>query len=316
MYSLMPFSDVQFNIGNDQIKCHKALLAAHSDAFIPLVKDAPEKGVDIQGISSEAFSSLLRFIYYGEDTIEALPACELVGFSRKFKLHYMLKICEDKIRNSVSQDTALAILQTTYLKEMEDKGELVEELRNKAMPYIVENLTEIDLTPIRRMHPNMPIDILEHIQKSGIVVNTSSESTNTSTSDSMQEVPSVPPPPPRSPTGGPNVDAPPPPPRNPPTQMPAPNSLPPPMQAVPSTGPLPPPSADDDDDDASPGRKSARGTRKVGKVDAGKKVEDPKKKKEDEKKKKDEEKRVAKEKKEKEKADKKTKPVDKKKKDL
>lgn len=166
MYDLMPYADVIFNVGGMQIKCHKAVLAAHSPDFVPLVSNAPPTGVDFNSLSPEAFKNMLKFLYYGDDNIEPHPATELVGFSKQFKLHSLLRICEDKCRTSVSVDTVLDILQTTYIPEMEEKKDLVRELHKKTFPFILANLTDIDLTPIRKMTPNIAIDILMEIQKS------------------------------------------------------------------------------------------------------------------------------------------------------
>lgn len=166
MYDLMPYADVTFNVSGVQIKCHKAILCAHSADFVPLVNNAPPTGVDFNSLSPEAFKNMLKFIYYGDDEIDPHPATELVGFSKQFKLHSLLRICEDKCRTSVSCETVLDILQTTYIPEMEEKKELVKELHKKTFPFILANLTDIDLTPIRKMTPNIAIDILMQIQAS------------------------------------------------------------------------------------------------------------------------------------------------------
>jgi hypothetical protein len=258
LYERMPYSDVVFNVQGTQIKCHKAILAAHSDAFTPLVLNAPATGVDFSALSALAFTSMLKFLYYGDDNIDPHPATELVGFSKQFKLNSLLGICEDKCRTSVSSETVLDILATTYIPEMEEKPELVAELKKKTFPFILANLTEIDLTPIRKLHPNIAIDILTEIQKSWDCLPTdggsgggggdySASSTSTSTSTSTTSTAgaggsfalgsqraAAPPPPAR------DEERPPPPP---------PRSVPPPSIGAPS---FPPPVATTDAGDARP----------------------------------------------------------------
>ena len=48
--------------------------------------DETPKGIDLTGISPAAFSSMLKYIYYTDKSIEPLPACELVPFSRNYGL--------------------------------------------------------------------------------------------------------------------------------------------------------------------------------------------------------------------------------------
>eukprot|EP01095_Lingulamoeba_sp_RSL-Kostka_P008481 TRINITY_DN2857_c0_g5_i1.p1 TRINITY_DN2857_c0_g5~~TRINITY_DN2857_c0_g5_i1.p1 ORF type:complete len:446 (+),score=167.38 TRINITY_DN2857_c0_g5_i1:214-1551(+) len=160
MYNTMPFSDITLTVGGQSIKAHKSILAAHSDAFQNYFQSG-----EIQGISSEAFNGLMRFIYYGDDSIDPLPACELVAFSRKLKLHSLLRICEDKIRNNINSETVLEILAVAYLPAGEGKQDLVAELKNKAFPYLLEHLSEIDLSKIRFMNHIIAFDILTKIQE-------------------------------------------------------------------------------------------------------------------------------------------------------
>jgi len=159
MHDLMPFSDITFTVGGEQIKAHKAVLAAHSDQFGNIF-NSPE----VPGISNEAFKSMLRFMYYGEDEIEPGPACELVSFSRRFKLHSLLRICEDKIRTNITMETVLDVIAVAYLPVDPGKQDLNEELKNKAFPFLLEHLNQVDLARIRAMHPLIAIDLLLKIQ--------------------------------------------------------------------------------------------------------------------------------------------------------
>lgn len=162
MYNLMPFSDITFTIEGEQIKCHKAILAAHSDAFVTYL--FKEGGAQQEKITATAFKSMLKFLYYGDDNIDPLYACELVEFSRRYKLHSLLRICEDKIRTNVTMDTVLEIINVASMPAEPGKEDLTAELKNKAYPFLLEHLTEIDLTPLRMYNPLICIEILQRLQ--------------------------------------------------------------------------------------------------------------------------------------------------------
>ena len=74
--------DCKFNIDGQGIECHKAILAAGSEKFVPMFKDIPPSGIELRNISNAAFHTMLRWLYYGDDSVEPLPACELGEKSR------------------------------------------------------------------------------------------------------------------------------------------------------------------------------------------------------------------------------------------
>jgi len=159
MYESMPYSDISFMIRNENIRCHKAVLAAHSEAFVNTIF----KDESLVRLTPAAFHTMLRFTYYGDDQVDPLPACELVDFCRKYKLPSLLRICEDKIRCSVAMDTVLPILAIAYLPA-DGKQDLVEELKSKCFPFILQNLSKVDLKTIQASHPLMVIDLLFELQ--------------------------------------------------------------------------------------------------------------------------------------------------------
>lgn len=163
MYNQMPFSDVTLTIEGEAIRCHKAILGAHSDAFATYL--FKEGGAAQEKIAANTFKSMLKFLYYGDDNIEPLPACELVEFSRRYKLHSLLRICEDKIRNSINKRTVLEILNVAHMPADTGKADLVDELKSKAYPFLLEHFTEVDLSPIRFYNPLISIEILIKLQE-------------------------------------------------------------------------------------------------------------------------------------------------------
>jgi len=168
MYKMMPYADFKFVIEGEEHPCHKAVLGGVSDKFKQVMTTGPSGGMSLNGISSEAFKSMLKFVYYGYDNIEPLPACELVGFARNYDLHSLVTLCEDKIRNSIEKTTVLGILEVAYAPEMAQKQELVEELKSKTFPFVAENLSSIDLSTLRtRMNAksvHIAADLLVYLQ--------------------------------------------------------------------------------------------------------------------------------------------------------
>lgn len=159
MYDQMAYSDVSFQLGSETIKAHKAVLIAHSEGFNALIRDDSNLR-----ISPAAFKSMLRFLYYGDDDIETIPACELIAFSRTLKLSTLGQICEEKIRDSISVPSVLSILSITYLPADGGKQELANELRGKCFPFILQHLDEIDFSRLKTYNPMMIVDLLFTLQ--------------------------------------------------------------------------------------------------------------------------------------------------------
>src|SRR3990167_5467188 len=167
MYKVMPYADFKFIIEGEEIPCHRAILGI-SEKFKVLFKDAPPSGITLTGISSNAFKSMLKYLYYGCDDIESLPACELVAFSRQYELFDLLALCENKIRTSICVETVLGILEVAYQPEMAQKQDLVLELKSKTFPFVAENFNTIDLSPLRTRMNNKSVliaaDLLLFVQ--------------------------------------------------------------------------------------------------------------------------------------------------------
>jgi hypothetical protein len=171
LYRQMPYHDVKFIFENssDEVLCHKAVLGGYSEKFKALCKDPPPGGILLSNISPSSFRFLLQFLYYGDDEIEPLPACELVGFARQYEINDLVRLCENKIRNSVNIDTVLGILEVAYQPEMVAKPDLVEELKQKTFPFVLENFNAIDFTPLKaKLTPKsvaIASDLILYIQK-------------------------------------------------------------------------------------------------------------------------------------------------------
>lgn len=170
LYRNMYYADVKFVFdNNEEVVCHRSVLAGYSEKFKALCKDAPPSGIPLSGISASSFRFLLQFLYYGDDDIEPLPACELVGFARNYEINDLVRLCENKIRNSVNITTVLGILEVAYQPEMVAKPDLVEELKQKTFPFVLENFNAIDFTPLKtKLTPKsvaIASDLILYIQK-------------------------------------------------------------------------------------------------------------------------------------------------------
>jgi len=165
LYKMMPYSDCKFIVEGEEIPCHKGIISGYSDKFKMVCKDMPPSGMVLTGISKGSFQSMLKYLYFGDDNIEPLPACELVAFSRNNGLSDLLSLCENKIRNSIAKETVMEILEVAYQPEMAQKQDLVEELKSKTFPFIAENFSTIDLNPLRaRMSHKIASDLILYLQ--------------------------------------------------------------------------------------------------------------------------------------------------------
>jgi len=165
LYEMMPFSDCKWKVSGEDVPCHRDILSAKSDRFAAIFKDPPPTGLELKLLSTNAFRSMLKFIYYGDEHIDPLPACELIPLCHQYALPDLLEVCENIIRNNVSVQTVLSILEVAYLPDvMATRQELVAELKSKCLPFIMNHLSEISIQTLRTMHPFIAMDILLHIK--------------------------------------------------------------------------------------------------------------------------------------------------------
>lgn len=155
-------------------KGHKAIIAVRSQPLADLCA-APttqaQKGlnaVPVKGVGNDAFQALLKWIYYGDTNITTLAASELVLVAKEYKLPELQRLCVDIMVKGVELDTALALLDLTYIKDMPDfYTEAMKELQPRVMGFVVDHFVKLDLKHIRErkvMHNNMACDILLALQ--------------------------------------------------------------------------------------------------------------------------------------------------------
>lgn len=175
--------DIEFQLADSKLmgfpqgmlfKGHKAVIAVRSQPLADLCA-APttqaQKGlnaVPVKGVGSDAFQALLKWIYYGETNITTLAAAELVLVAREYKLIELQRLCVDIMVKGVELETALSLLDLTYIKDMPDfYSDAMKELQPRVMGFVVDHFVKLDLKNIRErkvMHSNMACDILLALQ--------------------------------------------------------------------------------------------------------------------------------------------------------
>jgi len=161
------------------VSCHKPILAAQTAQLANLCNSAVVKEKSGEyilvsqvktklapEITSEAFESLLKFVYYGESAVPPLHAVELVTFSFEYGMLELNKLCYEIISKNINTKTALPILGVTYLEISplevltSDLKDLVKNIKRTALFYIHNNIKQIDLKPLKKMNPHVAVDIV------------------------------------------------------------------------------------------------------------------------------------------------------------
>jgi hypothetical protein len=140
--------DCNLRIASSDVKLHRALFGAINPACEALLgvrgKDDP-----LAAVAPASFESLLRYVYYHDDNVHPIAAAELVPLCQTLGLNSFRQICEHRIRNNINKDTVLDILNVAYLPSMHDRADLRQELKEKAFNFIVNEITSVELGPLR-----------------------------------------------------------------------------------------------------------------------------------------------------------------------
>jgi len=169
--------DIAFNIHGEEIRAHKAVLADQSAEFAAFIahyeatKDPKKANAvyleDKYGrIQHKAFDGMLRFLYYGEVSIDMLSACELVPFVKDFKLQKLCTLLEKIVGGQdVSTPTCLPVLHVAYNPLMGENPSLQQKLKQEGLDYAVTNMDKIDFKPLEFMSPQISSHILQRLQQ-------------------------------------------------------------------------------------------------------------------------------------------------------
>jgi len=178
IYEDMPHPDLTVRVGDQFVDCHKSILAARSPQLSELVRfqtyTAKSMGKDNEHIilpivrsknrciSSEAFTYMLKYIYYLETDIPPLLACELIAFSADCGLEKLQLVCEEIVQDHITLESALTALNATYMPQVANHTDFVEWLKPSAINFILDNLADIDFTRINNFeNPDLAVQIIE-----------------------------------------------------------------------------------------------------------------------------------------------------------
>jgi len=176
LYQSMLFADAQVKLDGEVITFHKCILSGASKhiyenfvrgkltaggledvgEFLDLEKDQRFH----EKVSAEAFRSMLKFVYYGDPDIDALPACLLIPFVRYYGMNELQELCEKVIQQSVSNSkVVLKIMAVTYLAIMAAREDMKDRLRKDCISHVISNLKEVNLLEIKSMEKDFALDL-------------------------------------------------------------------------------------------------------------------------------------------------------------
>ncbi|GAV03369.1 hypothetical protein RvY_13800-4 [Ramazzottius varieornatus] len=119
------FCDVVFQVGTDgeteQIKSHRALLAARSSVFATMFfGSVPENKafVEVTDTSPDIFKLMLKFVY-SDDTagINVRNLIDMYGVAHKYDIIPLKKFCADQVKNCISMETVGEFLEMVLMSE-------------------------------------------------------------------------------------------------------------------------------------------------------------------------------------------------------
>ena len=134
------------------------------DAIAQISRDVATDADDFTEILGLADShpdlirAVLRYVYYGESIKSPSVASLVFGFAKRMLMHDLQSLCEEKMKE-ISKDNVVTILSVTG-SEIAD-SEASHEVYQKALSYLVENIAEINIEPLRSQPSPVLFDIIK-----------------------------------------------------------------------------------------------------------------------------------------------------------
>lgn len=176
LYEDMTFPDLTIEVGGEKLPCHRAVLAMYSDALaarfraqlkpgqhatIKMIDDGNKADVK----SASAVISLLRFVYYGENKMDPIDACDMIHkVNSVYKLATFQLLCEHTVVNNINSRSVIPIVGITYIKGFDSKQH-VQALRKQALDFVIQNFATTDLGALASMPPEIRTDLLITLQE-------------------------------------------------------------------------------------------------------------------------------------------------------
>jgi len=161
-------TDAFVMVAGEKIPFHRAVVCAHTKPFAVAIGSAKDDDMTdilgMQGMAPEAFRSVLKFIYYGDQDITPLLACDVAPFAKKFEAFELQRITESVIAHNISANNVLPILKVAYLPENMDRAEMAS-LRAHCLMFLTQHVAAVNLDPLMDLDIRISVDILRAWQK-------------------------------------------------------------------------------------------------------------------------------------------------------
>jgi hypothetical protein len=161
-------TDAFVMVAGDKIPFHRAVVCAHTKVFASAIAAAKDDDMtdilNVVGMAPEAFRSVLKFIYYGDQDITPLLACDAAPFAKRFEASELQRITESVIAHNISANNVLPILKVAYLPENMDRAEMAS-LRAHCLMFLTQHVGSVNLDPLMELDIRISVDVLRAWQK-------------------------------------------------------------------------------------------------------------------------------------------------------
>lgn len=153
-----PITDVQIRTGKDVHQCHKIILSAVSEYFAAMfssgMKESNDDIVNLQGIKSDTFVSILNYIYTGRNIVTSTNAPDLLSNSVYLQMGRLQTLSEEYLLWHIDTSNCVDILKLAYLYNCLD-------LASGAITFIINNFSAINkLKLVRNLQFNDIVKIV------------------------------------------------------------------------------------------------------------------------------------------------------------
>jgi hypothetical protein len=113
--------------------------------------------------------ALLSYLYFGAKPTDAEIAAQLLSFAYEYHLTSLMSVCEKTLRENIAVKTVIYILQVSMHPQAMSAG-ADPQLKLECLNFLVRNLAQIELAPLRSMSPVIAAQIIAVLQNSFEVV--------------------------------------------------------------------------------------------------------------------------------------------------
>uniref|UniRef100_A0A6B2L3Q2 BTB domain-containing protein n=1 Tax=Arcella intermedia TaxID=1963864 RepID=A0A6B2L3Q2_9EUKA len=179
IYAANATKDITFMIQGTEVKAHKAILLDHSTELNALVNQTDDQSHKISRtpgfisldekhseVSAPAFEALLRLLYYSDEELDMVHACQLYMFSRDYNLVRLSLLIEKVISNGeIAVNNVIPVLGVAFNYLMNENPELQNKLKDQGMKFVVQHVDKVDFYPLGKMASVIATQILQQVQQ-------------------------------------------------------------------------------------------------------------------------------------------------------